>query len=164
MFRLCFYFSQLKTTDSCQLFSVQKWLLERNILAVGRYWQLTVIFKYNIEGFSSGRIQIDRCLQLTVVLSWPLGQVWLYINRNHNYVLKIISEIRKTYLPVNNTTSLWFNKHGWKNNFAQLRSLGLWFNILGRETYLHNCAHNHSNLSQVYYKLSYTNLFIIIYF
>jgi len=53
---------RFETTDSWPLFWVQKWLWEWNILTVGRYLEVTVIPKCNIEWFSSGGVQTDRCM------------------------------------------------------------------------------------------------------
>ena len=47
-------------------------------MAVGRYGQVAVEFKCNIECFSSGGFQTDRCLQVTGKFRWPLGQFRLF--------------------------------------------------------------------------------------
>ena len=52
-------------------------------MAVGRYGQVAVKFKCNIECFSSGGFQTDRCLQVTGKFRWPLGQFRLYVFTVH---------------------------------------------------------------------------------
>ena len=56
-------------------------------MAVGRYGQVAVKFKCNIECFSSGGFQTDRCLQVTGKFRWPLGQFRLYFNISYKLFL-----------------------------------------------------------------------------
>ena len=60
-------------------------------MAVGRYGQVAVEFKCNIECFLSGGFQTDRCLQVTGKFRWPLGQFRLYVMILENRVLPIES-------------------------------------------------------------------------